>query len=1096
MDKRRLTNTPIPIPPPTFPPDFALTDSDLDCSDEDDFDLLIGFDPEKAMRGLYEMQNSIILPISIEQQRDMFIEVGINLSVENPWKQISKQFLEDHLSTDTYEMSVLKDRLKEIDDDPLLLIGYVPHLSDETKDYFIIYLDEATCTEVGENIKRLEACERRKIMKSIEKYPRPYKSMGSEKTVDSYVNVKRGNTIDVELQSVYPMRYSHVSFQYRFSDDVRDGYVELLPDKKVHFDNVYKKMVDRSVQSASRMITEEQQTDPTFPTNAWSQYLYELEEVKPEDTETIVSEEKKEEDDMPLMLRRKKSKEEVPVEEIKPEEPVVSKQVEDLIQILEFNQIDMYRNDYKFIGKNEIAKYQTPYLEEVCCFADISKCKGRHIISMDWHPELSGICVTAYGFNLKSKIIEDSNDVDTVKQTIIEGNPNLVWSFDDPLFPKLQLESLREISCISFCPYDGNIIVGGTINGQIIIWDIKNRLERSEEDSVLTPTQHKHRNEIGEYLKWTKIDASNNIVQHAAISSIDKSHQDTVTSIKWLPRNYKCDSNGAIKEDRNRKTLYRHFVTTSMDGKIFFWDLDWQPDEKAKLAQRDQKFVLPDELKEESSPFKSIDKIFTPHYFLVPPNSNCSSIITFTFNEGEYQYEAMNKQNKLDLSSRVRYRVDPIIKHMFNPKMVVGSNVGELSLCFWEGNDFSQGAPIDQKSMNQEPFADVHDGPIISVERNKFMTDSFISIGGYIFAFWNDEYKDGPIFWRRRESNITDVQWSLDRPSVFFLTFEDGTLEIWDLHSRIDVPSLSESLGGYILTKISQHKLPLPRYRVLAVADHNSNLRIFKVPTAFTAYISNEKEWFINFIKDEVQRKVDQDKWKVDWFESNKDIVDAKKDVEQQMTDDTERKEKARKEIEDKRAQLAEAEARKQAKKNARKQTYDLPERLQKKWKEQNYKRLLKVIMERKKVDRELLEKQTKILKDRIRYDEEKKVAIKQSVSRIEEDLSTIRSRLIPVEEYKSSRAELVSENVDIMYSRQLNFKMIETDALNSMKDQPELKPMNMSDILRRCQSNRNIISQSLGGYNNSKFARFKSERQQSHSRYSSTSQVNEQQRT
>ena len=100
----------------------------------------------------------------------MFIEVGINLSTENPWKQISKQFLEDHLSTDTYEMSILKDRLKEIDDDPLLLIGYVPHLSDETKDVFIIYLDEATCTEVGENIKRLEACERRKIMKSIEKY--------------------------------------------------------------------------------------------------------------------------------------------------------------------------------------------------------------------------------------------------------------------------------------------------------------------------------------------------------------------------------------------------------------------------------------------------------------------------------------------------------------------------------------------------------------------------------------------------------------------------------------------------------------------------------------------------------------------------------------------------------------------------------------------------------------------------------------------------------------------------------------------------------------------------------------------------------------
>lgn len=172
--------------------------------------------------------------------------------------------------------------------------------------------------------------------------------------------------------------------------------------------------------------------------------------------------------------------------------------------------------------------------------------------------------------------------------------------------------------------------------------------------------------------------------------------------------------------------------------------------------------------------------------------------------------------------------------------------------------------------------------------------------------------------------------------------------------------------------------------------------------------------------------------------------------------------------------------------------TYDLPERLEKKWKEQNYKRLLKVIMERKKVDRELLEKQTKVLKDRIRYNEEKKVAIKQNISRIEDDLSTIRSRLIPVDEYRATREELVSENVDIMLlPRQLNFEQIEMDALQGLKDQPELNPMKISDILQRCRSNRNIINQSLGGSSNAKFAKFKLERQQS-SRYSSTSQINE----
>lgn len=65
MDRGRLTNTPIPIPPPQIPPELMLTESEKDySSDEDDFDLLIHFDPEKSLKSLYEMPNTIILPIS------------------------------------------------------------------------------------------------------------------------------------------------------------------------------------------------------------------------------------------------------------------------------------------------------------------------------------------------------------------------------------------------------------------------------------------------------------------------------------------------------------------------------------------------------------------------------------------------------------------------------------------------------------------------------------------------------------------------------------------------------------------------------------------------------------------------------------------------------------------------------------------------------------------------------------------------------------------------------------------------------------------------------------------------------------------------
>lgn len=39
------------------------------------------------------------------------------------------------------------------------------------------------------------------------------------------------------------------------------------------------------------------------------------------------------------------------------------------------------------------------------------------------------------------------------------------------------MESPEEIFCVEFNPIDGNIVVGGLVNGQICIWDIKEKLD-------------------------------------------------------------------------------------------------------------------------------------------------------------------------------------------------------------------------------------------------------------------------------------------------------------------------------------------------------------------------------------------------------------------------------------------------------------------------------------------------------------------------------------------------------------------------------------------------------------------------------------------
>lgn len=394
----------------------------------------------------------------------------------------------------------------------------------------------------------------------------------------------------------------------------------------------------------------------------------------------------------------------------------------------------------------------------------------------------------------------------------------------------------------------------------------------------------------------------------AVISNIDRAHEDAITGIKWLPQNYQCTSKGLLKEDRQNDTKFRQFTTTSLDGRIFFWDLDWLPsaEDSVKVEKVERKIFLPNELKEETSPLKEKDKIFMPFYFL----DITRPISSFTFNESEIIYELQSKSKKFSLTNRVLFKAISKRKESFNPKMIFGSALGEVISCKWDGDDFSTGALLNPQLMIQENFASVHDGPIVSVQKNPFMTDTFISIGGHIFALWYNNYLDAPIFWRSCKSFITGVQWSLDRPSVFFLICDDGTLEIWDLQSRIDVPSLSESLGGNILSYIKQHKLPLSK-RLVAIGDHNSSLRIFIVPNSFAQQCEDEEKIFKKFIEKEVQRKRDQDQWREEWFEANKDIIDAKKDVEVQITDEKDKKDKMMKEIEDKRNAMAEAEAKK-----------------------------------------------------------------------------------------------------------------------------------------------------------------------------------------
>lgn len=205
----------------------------------------------------------------------MALEIGVNVTAEHPWKQVRQDILNDFLAAETPEAEAFRQKLRTFSKDDYILVGYAAALS-EDQDTFLFFETDETAQEASVLIGQVEASERRKARRAQVKHPRKWSSLGSEVEVDQFIKKTREDIVEVEIQSLYPIDHPHKAFQLRLTTDARDGYVELVPRKPQDFQNVYRKRVDKVMQSAEPRVHLEQQTDPTFPANAWSQYLFEI----------------------------------------------------------------------------------------------------------------------------------------------------------------------------------------------------------------------------------------------------------------------------------------------------------------------------------------------------------------------------------------------------------------------------------------------------------------------------------------------------------------------------------------------------------------------------------------------------------------------------------------------------------------------------------------------------------------------------------------------------------------------------------------------------------------------------------------------------
>lgn len=215
-------------------------------------------------------------------QRKLGLEIGVNVSKENPWKQIERNMLLDYLPDDissSQDVKEFRSKLCDSPDNEFVLVGYGAALFDQEEiDTFLFYPPSKSVEDsIVYIIKHLEAFERYRATKAVHKYPKHWQTLGSGKEVDLQVELQPKDKMEVEVQRLCGTKQSYESLEFRFAEDVRDGYVELLSKRgKINF--VMRQRVSVGIQCAAQRIDSEQQTNPTFPANSWSQYFYELPE--------------------------------------------------------------------------------------------------------------------------------------------------------------------------------------------------------------------------------------------------------------------------------------------------------------------------------------------------------------------------------------------------------------------------------------------------------------------------------------------------------------------------------------------------------------------------------------------------------------------------------------------------------------------------------------------------------------------------------------------------------------------------------------------------------------------------------------------------
>ena len=409
---------------------------------------------------------------------------------------------------------------------------------------------------------------------------------------------------------------------------------------------------------------------------------------------------------------------------------------------------------------------------------------------------------------------------------------------------------------MKFNPTNENIIVGGAINGQVVLWDLSKQTQGARKGKKGGRDRERDKERDAREGEEGTDGGTTPKIPWKELSKIETSHKRAVHDLQWITGGLECNFDSKLvpsgqpgQEAHKMKKSWggteqnpfvfegvRQFVTLSSDGYMFVWDLNKEHMRKDKYRK------LVHGKTESEIPWIPLIKI------------------PLTKPDGSGELIGL----RLYLEEKA---VDPYFA-------AVVTEEGEFVNINWAPNESSSsstnyGGEEQSRVHPVKLCAGVlpdgrrvgHHGPAYVVQRHPQLPSYYVTAGDWCFKIWKVGCLIPIVCSPYIDAHVTAGCWSPTRPSVVFIGTADGNVQVWDLLDRSHEPILTQGISQDAVTCIQfkpaqegKRHLASERTEALAVGTRIGFLHVFRLPKVMVKPKSNEKSDMERYLEREVQR--------------------------------------------------------------------------------------------------------------------------------------------------------------------------------------------------------------------------------------------------